>query len=92
MNKGKLVTILSITTIFFLLFALVSCTSPSGGSTPVVITWEETPVVITWEKTYGGKDYDEAYSIQQTSDGGYIVAGDTDGNVYILKLNSEGNL
>ncbi|MBZ4661018.1 MAG: putative lipoprotein [Thermotoga sp.] len=83
MNKGKLVTILSITTIFFLLFALVSCTSPSGGSTPVVITWE---------KTYGGEDYDVAYFIQPTSDGGYIVAGDTDGNVYILKLNSEGNL
>lgn len=88
MNKGKLVTILSITTIFFLLFALVSCTSPSGGSTPVVITWE---------KTYGGEDYDEAYSIQQTSDGGYIVAGYTSSlgtrrDVYILKLNSEGNL
>ncbi|KUK22816.1 MAG: Lipoprotein, putative [Thermotoga petrophila] len=88
MNKGKLVTILSITTIFFLLFALVSCTSPSGGSTPVVITWE---------KTYGGKDYDEAYSIQQTSDGGYIVAGYTSSlgtrrDVYILKLDSEGNL
>ena len=30
-----------------------------------------------WEKTYGGSDYDWAYSIQQTQDGGYIVAGGT---------------
>lgn len=50
-----------------------------------------------WEKTYGGSEYDEASSIQQTSDGGYIVAGyttssDTGEDVYILKLDSEGNL
>ncbi len=32
---------------------------------------------VQWQKTYGGRSDDEAYSIQQTSDGGYIVAGDT---------------
>jgi hypothetical protein len=31
-----------------------------------------------WNRTYGGASDDEAYSIQQTSDGGYIVAGYTD--------------
>jgi len=30
-----------------------------------------------WFKHYGGASWDEAYSIQQTSDGGYIVAGYT---------------
>ena len=30
---------------------------------------------ISWQKTYGGGDYDYASSIQQTTDGGYIVAG-----------------
>ncbi len=94
MNKGKFVTILLITTIFFLLFALVSCTSLSGGDTP---TDENTSDMITWQKTYGGSGEDVAYSIQRTSDGGYIVAGYTTSfdaggrDVYILKLDSNGN-
>ena len=32
---------------------------------------------VAWQKTYGGPSDDWAYSIQQTSDGGYIVAGST---------------
>ncbi len=32
---------------------------------------------IQWEKNYGGNDFDQAFSMQQTSDGGYIVAGNT---------------
>jgi hypothetical protein len=60
--------------------------------------------VVQWQKSYGGTEQDEAYSIQQTSDGGYIVAaytGSNNGNVtnfhgfydaWILKLNSSGNL
>ena len=51
-----------------------------------------------WEKKYGGEDYYRAYSIQQTKDGGYIVAGETnsfgegDYDVYIIKLDENGNL
>ena len=50
-----------------------------------------------WEKTYGGKGCDEAYSIQQTKDGGYIVAGITSSfgaggdDFYIIKLDENGN-
>jgi len=50
-----------------------------------------------WFKHYGGTSSDDAYSIQQTSDGGYIVAGDTGSYTYgnsdfaIYKLNSSGN-
>ena len=53
---------------------------------------------LAWQKTYGGSNYDEAYSIQQTTDGGYIVAGRTNSfgsggyDAYILKLNSDGSL
>jgi hypothetical protein len=53
---------------------------------------------VAWQKTYGGTGNDSAYSIQQTSDGGYIVAGETDssgaGNAdaWGLKLDSNGNI
>jgi hypothetical protein len=51
-----------------------------------------------WEKTYGGSGWDEAVSIQQTTDGGYIVAGSTTSfgegglDVYVIKLDENGNL
>ena len=35
---------------------------------------------IEWEKSYGGSGRDYASSIQQTSDGGYIVAGSSVSN------------
>jgi hypothetical protein len=53
---------------------------------------------VTWQKTYGGGSTDYAYSIQQTSDGGYIVAGLTDSfgagsaDVWVLKLDGSGNV
>jgi uncharacterized delta-60 repeat protein len=53
---------------------------------------------VSWEKTYGGSSQDVASSIQQTSDGGYIVAGWTDSfgadnrDFWVLKLNSDGTV
>lgn len=53
---------------------------------------------IVWQKTYGGPDIDIAYSIQQTKDSGYIVAGNTHSfgagqiDFWVLKLDEEGNI
>jgi len=50
-----------------------------------------------WTRTYGGSFNDQAYSVRQTTDGGYIVAGYTEsfgvgyGNFYLVKTNSQGN-
>ncbi|MDR2522627.1 MAG: hypothetical protein LBC93_02845, partial [Synergistaceae bacterium] len=59
---------------------------------------------VEWQKCLGGSDWDEVNSIQQTSDGGYIVAGYTysnDGDVagnhglgdaWVVKLNTSGDI
>ncbi|MHA1651797.1 MAG: hypothetical protein ACTSYB_16515, partial [Candidatus Helarchaeota archaeon] len=58
--------------------------------------------VIEWQKCLGGSNYERAYSVQQTADGGFIVAGETksnDGDVsgnhggydfWVVKLSSTG--
>jgi len=57
---------------------------------------------IQWQKAFGGNGYDDGYSIQQTSDGGYIIAARTSStdlfgyhgghDVWILKLDNNGSV
>jgi uncharacterized delta-60 repeat protein len=52
---------------------------------------------IIWAKTYGGTNVDTASSVQQTSDGGYIVAGYTQsfgegGDIFLIKTDANGNI
>ncbi len=68
----------------------------SGGSDFLILKLDSSGNVV-WSKTYGETNYDGAYSISQTSDGGYIVAGQTSGYVgykgfLILKLDSSGSI
>jgi len=49
-----------------------------------------------WERTYGGEKPDAGYSVQQTTDGGYIVAGSSyqfgdHSDVYLLKTDNNGD-
>ena len=54
--------------------------------------------ILSWQKTYGGNLLDEAHFIQQTTDGGYIVAGDTvsfgagSSDYWLLKLDGNGEI
>ena len=51
-----------------------------------------------WDRTYGGKYDDWAFSIIQTTDGGYAVAGITfskgagNGDFWVIKLDNKGNM
>jgi len=50
-----------------------------------------------WTRTYGGPDWDWGYSVEETSDGGYIIAGGTSSfgadssDVYLVKTDGVGD-
>lgn len=58
----------------------------------------EMPTAQYWVKSYGGWEDDVPYSILRTSDGGFIVAGDTESygagssDFWIVKLDEHGNI
>jgi len=52
---------------------------------------------ITFQRTYGGAERDEAWSVRQTTDGGYIIAGSTSSfgvpseYAYLVKTDAHGD-
>jgi hypothetical protein len=67
--------------------------------TPLTHTTATTePPQVEWEKTFGGARDDRGFSVQQTSDGGYIIVGSTrsygagGADVYLIKVDANGNM
>jgi hypothetical protein len=69
----------------------------SAGEKDFYVVKTDSEGDIIWTKFYGGTGCEEAYSVQQTTDGGYIIAGltiDFDENIfdyYLVKTDPDGD-
>jgi Dockerin type I domain len=72
--------------------------SPGGvGNHDFLLVKVDSNGNLQWNKTYGGTDYEVAYSLVQTSDAGYALAGTTyssgagNGDFWLVKTSAVGN-
>ena len=66
-----------------------------AGDADVLVVKLNSNAQVTWAKTLGGTDREGSYSVQQTSDGGYILTGKTytsSGDVLVVKLDEGGEV
>jgi len=59
-------------------YIIVGGTMSSGaGSSDVYLIKIDTKGDTQWSRTYGGPNAEVGYSVQQTTDGGYVIVGET---------------
>jgi hypothetical protein len=80
-------------------FVIVGYTSSTGvGGYDIFLVKADKSGNLVWQKTIGGTDWDFAFSLQATTDGGFIIAGTTysfgRGNAdgYIIKTDANGDI
>ena len=79
-------------------YIIAGYTSSFGaGTSDVYLIRTDNNGDISWAKTYGGTSSDFGYSVLQTTDGGYVVAGYTEsfgiaGDIYLIHTDADGSL
>ncbi len=69
-----------------------------AGMSDIWVAKLNSDMTAAWQKAYGGVDDDISNAVQQTSDGGFIVAGETyssgagNNDMLVMKLNSKGKV
>ena len=80
------------------MIAVGSTNSFGEGGTDIFLEKLDQNGNLLWAKTYGKAGEDLGFSVDQTSDGGFLIVGQTDSegagftDVYVLKTDSLGNL
>jgi len=81
-------------------YILAGSTDSFGAGSDFYLVKTDTSGNQLWSRTFGGNSSDICYSVQETSDGGYILAGSTSSfgagtpyypNFYLIKADANGN-
>lgn len=79
-------------------FVIAGWTQSFGaGESDVFLIKTDANGNLQWQKTYGGTEIDKGWSVKQTIDGGYMIAGYTnsfgygDADVYVIRTTSQGD-
>ena len=82
-------------------FAIVGYTSyKTAGGYDVYLLKTDSNGILQWERRYGGPKSDKGFSVEQTSDGGYIIAGSAEQaglssngpELYVIKTDHQGQV
>ena len=79
-------------------FIIAGRTSSIDGVSDVYLIKTDSSGIEQWSKTFGGSYFDDAFSVKQTDDGGFVIIGSTRASfgfdavdVYLIKTDGSGN-